>query len=126
MDKDYLIAKQEEEFVPVEDNNIVMKEIKDCTRSDRENVSKIFDEVLDSLKDDRLKTKKAIEAQISSENLVQKQNDRFIAACEKELCTQKLTMERRKEILDKMKDVTDHSSQVHVRTASVSGEIKKV
>lgn len=113
MDKDFLIEKQDEEFVPVEDNDIVMTEVNDCNQSDREYTSKILNEVLVSLKDDHLKTKKAIEAQISSENLVQKQNDRFIAACEKELCTQKLTMERRKEILDTMKDVTYQSSQVH-------------
>lgn len=116
MDKDFLIEKQDEEFVPVEDNNIVMTEVNDCNQSDREYTSKILNEVLVSLKDDRLKTKKAIDAQISLEDIVQRQNKCFIDACENELRTQKITMERRKEILDKMKDAIDQSSQVHVQS----------
>lgn len=63
---------------------------------------KLVDEVIATVKDDRTNTKRAISADIASTARVQNQNDRVIAACERELRQRDLSDERRDELLDRM------------------------
>lgn len=60
---------------------------------------KFVDEVIAAAKDDRMNTKRAISADIASTARVQNQNDRLIAAYERELRRKDLSEESRDEIL---------------------------
>ena len=60
---------------------------------------KFVDEVIATAKDDRMNTKRAISADVASTARVQNQNDRVIAACERELRRKDLSEESRDEIL---------------------------
>ncbi len=65
-------------------------------------MGKFMDEVKADFKHDRMNTKRAISADIASTARVQKQNDRIIAACERELQRKDLSEERRAEIFRDM------------------------
>ena len=67
-----------------------------------ERQSKLVDEVIAAIKDDRMNTKRIISADIEATALVQNQNDRVIAACERELHRRDLPEERRAELLEIM------------------------
>lgn len=68
------------------------------------------DEVIAAAKDDRMNTKRAISANIASTARVQNQNDRVIAACERELRRKDLSAESRDEILRCMNRAAESTS----------------
>lgn len=68
-----------------------------------ERTSKLVDEVIAAVKDDRINTKRAISAEIAAMAWVQNQNDRVIAACEHELSRRDLPEERRAELINTMR-----------------------
>ena len=72
--------------------------------------SKFVDEVIAAAKDDRMNTKRAISADIASTARVQNQNDRVIAACERELRRKDLSEESRDEILRCMSRAAESTS----------------
>ena len=74
-------------------------------------ISKLVDEVIAASKDDRMNTKRAITADITSTARVQRQNDRVIVACEQELRRKDLSEERRVEILRCMSSAAESSSR---------------
>lgn len=74
---------------------------------DWERASKLVDEVISAVKDDRMNTKKAISADIASTARVQNQNDRVIDACERELRRRDLTEDQRIEILNHMSQAAE-------------------
>lgn len=67
---------------------------------DEVRTGKLVDEVIAAIKDNRANTKRAISADIASTARVQTQNDRVIAACERELRRRDLSDERRNELFD--------------------------
>lgn len=71
---------------------------------------KFVDEVIAAAKDDRMNTKRAISADIASTARVQNQNDRVIAACERELRRRDLSEESRGEILRCMSKAAEPTS----------------
>ena len=71
---------------------------------------KFVDEVIAAAKDDRMNTKRAISADIASTARVQNQNDRVIAACERELRRKDLSEESRDEILRCMSRAAESTS----------------
>ena len=71
---------------------------------------KFVDEVIAAAKDDRMNTKRAISADIASTTRVQNQNDRVIAACERELRRKDLSDESRDEILRCMSKAAESTS----------------
>lgn len=71
---------------------------------------KFVDEVIAAAKDDRMNTKRAISADIASTARVQNQNDRVIAACERELRRKDLSEESRDEILRYMSKAAESTS----------------
>lgn len=71
---------------------------------------KFVDEVIAAAKDDRMNTKRAIAADIASTARVQNQNDRVIAACERELRRRDLSEEARNEILHCMNKAAESTS----------------
>ena len=71
---------------------------------------KFVDEVIAAAKDDRMNTKRAISADIASTARVQNQNDRVIAACERELRRRDLSEESRYEILRCMSKAAESTS----------------
>ncbi len=71
---------------------------------------KFVDEVIAAAKDDRMNTKRAISADIASTARVQNQNDRVIAACERELQRKDLSGESRDEILRCMSKAAESTS----------------
>ena len=68
-----------------------------------ERESKLVDEVIAAVKDDRMNTKRAISAGIQAMAWVQNQNDRVITACEHELRRKDLPEERRAELIETMR-----------------------
>lgn len=77
---------------------------------DRERMGKIVDEIIMAVKDDRANTKRAISADIASTARIQNQNDRLMAAYERELRRPGLPEERRKELLDLMYEVAESTA----------------
>ena len=77
---------------------------------DEERTGKLVDEVIAAVKDDRMNTKRAISADIAATARVQNQNDRVIAACERELRRRDLPDERRDELLDRMSRAADSTA----------------
>ena len=77
---------------------------------------KFVDEVIAAAKDDRINTKRAISADIASTARVQNQNDRVIAACERELRRKDLSEKSRDEIIRCMSRAEELTS--FVSTAS--------
>lgn len=77
---------------------------------DEERTGKLMDEVIAAVKDDRMNTKRAISADIAATARVQNQNDRVIAACERELRRRDLPDERRDELLDRMSRAADSTA----------------
>lgn len=75
-----------------------------------ERVGKLINEVIAAVKDDRVNTKRAISADIAATARVQNQNDRVIAACERELRRRDLPDERRDELLDRMSRAADSTA----------------
>lgn len=71
---------------------------------------KFVDEVIAAAKDDRMNTKRAISADIASTARVQNQNDRVIAACERELRREDLSEESRNEIFRCMNRAAESTS----------------
>lgn len=71
---------------------------------------KFVDEVITAAKDDRMNTKRAISADIASTARVQNQNERVIAACERELRRRDLSEESRDEILRCMSKAAESTS----------------
>ena len=74
-------------------------------------IGKYVDEVIATVKDDRMNTKRAISADISSTARVQSQNERVIAACERELRRRDLSEESRDEILRCMSRAAESTSE---------------
>ncbi|NBJ90757.1 hypothetical protein [Acutalibacter sp. 1XD8-36] len=77
---------------------------------DAKRTGKLVDEVIAAVKDDRANTKRAISADIASTARVQNQNDRVMAACERELRRRDLPDERRDELLDRMSRADDSTA----------------
>ena len=77
---------------------------------DEKQTGKLIDEVIAAAKDDRMNTKRAISADIASTARVQNQNDRVIAACERELRRRDLSEESRDEILRCMSKAAESTS----------------
>lgn len=77
---------------------------------DEERAGKLVNEVIAAVKDDRANTKRAISADIAATARVQNQNDRVIAACERELRRRDLPDERRDELLDRMSRAADSTA----------------
>ncbi len=77
---------------------------------DEERAGKFVNEVIAAVKDDRANTKRAISADIAATARVQNQNDRVIAACERELRRRDLPDERRDELLDRMSRAADSTA----------------
>ncbi len=77
---------------------------------DEVRTEKLVDEVIAAVKDDRANTKRTISADIASTARVQNQNDRVIAACERELRRRELPDERRDELLDRMSRAADSTA----------------
>lgn len=69
---------------------------------DEVRTAKLVDEVIAAVKDDRTNTKRVISADIAAAARVQSQNERVIAACERELRRRDLSDERRDELLERM------------------------
>lgn len=76
---------------------------------DEVRTGKLMDEVIAAVKDDRMNTKRVISADIAATARVQNQNDRVIAACEREL-RRDLPDERRDELLDRMSRAADSTA----------------
>lgn len=68
----------------------------------KDKMSDLMDEMVSSVKDCRLNTKRVISADIASTARIQSQYGLYVAACERELCKKDLTEETRKEILSNM------------------------
>lgn len=83
-----------------------------CPVYDRDRAGKFINEIITSAKDDRMNTKRAISADIAATARAQNQNDRYIAACERELRRKDLPEERRKELLDRMEMAASSSERV--------------
>lgn len=83
-----------------------------CLVYDRDRTGKFIDEIIAAAKDDRMNTKRAISADIAATARVQNQNDRYMAACERELRRKDLPEGRRKELLDRMEMAASSSEQV--------------
>ena len=79
---------------------------------DRDRAGKFIDEVVAAAKEDRMNTKRAISADIAATARVQNQNDRYMAACERELRRKDLTEEQRRELLNRMERVASSSERV--------------
>ena len=70
-------------------------------------LSMIMDEVINSAKDERINAKRALSTDITSTARVQNQNDRVLAAYERELQREGLSQERRDEILKAMRTIAE-------------------
>lgn len=89
---------------------------------DREKMSSLMDEVVASVKDYRLNTKKAISADIASTARIQNQYGRYVAACERELRRKDLSEERRKEIMDSMLEASNASEDAGTESRRFQAE----
>lgn len=74
-------------------------------------LSMIMDEVINSAKDERINSKRALSADIASTARAQNQNDRVLAAYERELQREGLSQERRDEILKAMRTITESTAR---------------
>ena len=79
-------------------------------------LSMIMNEVINSAKDERINVKRALSADIASTARVQNQNERVLAAYERELQREGLSQERQDEILKTMRTIAE--STVHENAAS--------
>ncbi len=77
---------------------------------DEERAGKVVDEIIASVKNDRMNTKRAISADIASTSRVQNQNERVVAACERELRRHDLSDEWRDELLSRMSDAAQSTA----------------
>ena len=75
-------------------------------------IGKFMDEVIAAAKDDRMNTKRAISADIASATRVQNQNERVIAACERELRRKDLPEESKEQILRCMSRAAESTSDI--------------
>ena len=89
----------------------VVRQQEYCSVYDKDQACKFINEYIAAAKDDRMNTKQVISADIAATLRVQNQNDRYLAACERELLRKDLPEERRKEILDRMEIVASSSEQ---------------
>lgn len=89
---------------------------------DRERAGKFVDEVIATARGDRINTSRAISADIAATARAQNQNDRYMAACERELRRKDLPEERRKELLDRMEMAASSSEQVSVESRQFQRE----
>lgn len=83
---------------------------------DQERAGKIMDEVIGSIKDTRLDTKRAISADIAATARVQNQNDRLLAVYENELRRKDLPEGQREEILNEMSRIATVSANASVES----------
>lgn len=74
-------------------------------------LSVIMDEVINFAKDERINAKRALSADIASTARVQNQNDRVLAACERELQREGLSQERQDEILKTMRAIAESTAR---------------
>lgn len=88
----------------------------------RERAGKFIDEIIAAAKDDRMNTKRAISADIAATARAQNQNDRYMAACERELRRKDLPEERRKELLDRMEMAASSSEQISTESRQFQRE----
>lgn len=88
----------------------------------REQVSNLMDDVVASVKDYRLNTKRVISADISSVSRVQNQYGQYIAACKSELHRKDLSEERRKEIMDSMFEASKASEEAGAESRRFQAE----
>ena len=89
---------------------------------DRAQMADLVDEVVASVKDSRLNTKRAVSADIASTARVQNLYGQYVAACERELHRKDLSEERRKEILDNMYDACRASESASVESRGFQRE----
>ena len=89
---------------------------------DRERAGKFIDEIISAAKDDRMNTKWALSADIAATARAQNQNERYIAACERELRRKDLPEERRKDLLDRMKMAASSSEQASAESRQFQRE----
>ena len=89
---------------------------------DRERASKLLDELISAVKDDRMNTKRSISADIASTARVQNQNERVIDACERELRHRELTVEQREAIMDRMERATESTAAANEASRSFQEE----
>lgn len=73
-------------------------------------IVKLNDEIVAAEKSDRINTKRALAADITSKERVQNQNDRVISACEKELKRKDLTDAQRCFYLEKMSKAAESTA----------------
>lgn len=78
---------------------------------DREKMSGLMDEIVSSVKDYRLNTKRAISADIVSTARVQNQYGQYVATCERELHRKDLPEELRQKIMDSMFEASRASEE---------------
>ena len=79
-------------------------------------------EIIAAAKDDRMNTKRVISADIVAAERAQNQNDRYMAACERELRRKDLPEERRKELLDRMEMAASSSKQASAESRQFQRE----
>ena len=89
---------------------------------DEKRAGKYIDEVIAAAKDDRTNTKRAISADVAATARVQNQNDRVIAACERELRRKDLTESRREELLADMKEAAASSAYANAASREFQRE----
>ena len=89
---------------------------------DEKRAGKYIDEVIAAAKDDRTNTKRAISADVAATARVQNQNDRVIAACERELIRKDLTESRREELLADMKEAAASSAYANAASREFQRE----
>ena len=89
---------------------------------DRAQMADLVDEVVASVKDSRLNTKRAVFADIASTARVQNLYGQYVAACERELHRKDLPEESRKEILDNMYDACRASESASVESRGFQRE----
>lgn len=88
----------------------------DETVYDRDKMSGLMDEIVSSVKDHRLNTKRAISADIVSTARVQNQYGQYVAACERELHRKDLPEELRQKIMDSMFEACKASEEAGVES----------
>lgn len=81
-------------------------------QANEDRMCKFVGEVIGAAKDDRTNTKRAISADIASAARVQNQNDRVIAACEKELQRKDLSEDSREELIRCMSKAAESTSDI--------------
>lgn len=83
---------------------------------DRDKMSGLMDEIVSSVKDHRLNTKRAISADIVSTVRIQNQYGQYVAACERELHRKDLPEELRQKIMDSMFEACKASEEAGVES----------